>query len=240
MLGDFAAKYGINYPLLADEGSAVIRALGLYNQHLAEQALFYGREARPDQYGVPYPGIFHLDAQGIIVDKQFEQSYRVRPAPVLLLDQLPGAAPLTPASSERVVREGVVVTVGLDAATYRPYEKHVLTATVEMAPGVHVYGAPVPEGFTALEVGVVPFDGLDVGEVTLPEPHPYRVEGFDEQFMVHHGVVKAVIPFNIVPYHEEVTMSVEISYQACTDSACFPPATIGIDLPLRGIDLIRD
>jgi hypothetical protein len=66
------------------------------------------------------------------------------------------------------------------------------------------------------------------------------VEGLDEQFMVHEGPVRAVIPFNIVPYHEEATISVEISYQACTDNACFPPGSITIDLPLRGIDLIRD
>jgi peroxiredoxin len=43
VLADFTRKYGITFPLLSDEGSNVIRALGLYNEHLAEQARFYGR-----------------------------------------------------------------------------------------------------------------------------------------------------------------------------------------------------
>src|SRR5207237_7079639 len=119
VLAGFAREHGISFPLLSDEGSRVIRELGLYNEHLAEQARFYGREARPDQYGVPYPGIFRLDERGIVVDKQFEQSYRVRPAPALLLEQTPGAPPPGLALAESVERNGITITAGLDSATYR-------------------------------------------------------------------------------------------------------------------------
>ena len=43
VLAGFAREHGISFPLLSDEGSRVIRELGLYNEHLAEQARFYGR-----------------------------------------------------------------------------------------------------------------------------------------------------------------------------------------------------
>jgi peroxiredoxin len=152
VLAEFAKRFHITYPLLSDEGSHAIRALGLYNEHLLEQARFYGREPRPDQYGVPYPGVFRLDEQGTIVDKQFEQSYRVRPAPALLLEDPRLAETPRFAVSQRVEREGIALTAGLDSATFRPYEKHVLSVRIELAPGLHLYTAPVPDGYTPLSI----------------------------------------------------------------------------------------
>jgi len=240
VLGDFAEKYGITFPLLSDEGSDAIRALGLYNEHLAEQAAFYGREARPDQFGVPYPGVFRLDERGIIVAKEFEQSYRVRPAPALLVERTPGAAPAGLAIEKTVEREGVSTTVGVDTATYRPYEKHEVRVALELPAGTHVYAHPVPEGYAAFEIEVAPFDGLDVGAARLPEPHSFRIEGVDEEFRAYVGRVEAAIPFNIVPYQETATLSVEVRYQACTDRLCYPPDAMTVDITLQGIDLVRD
>jgi len=80
VLAAFADKRGITYPLLSDAGSHAIRALGLLNeQHLVEQHAFYGIQTRDEQRGVAYPGTFVLDERGIIAEKRFEQSYRVRP-----------------------------------------------------------------------------------------------------------------------------------------------------------------
>jgi hypothetical protein len=58
-----------------DQGSHTIGALGLLNDTHA----FYGIQTREDQQGVAYPGTFVLDEQGVVVDRRFEQSYRVRP-----------------------------------------------------------------------------------------------------------------------------------------------------------------
>jgi len=218
----------------------VIRALGLYNEHLAEQARFYGREARPDQFGVPYPGIFHLDEHGVVIGRQFEQSYRVRPAPALLLDQTMGGSRQRPAVANTIERNGVSITVGVDTATYRPYERHELKIVLDLPPGVHVYGSPVPEGYSALEISVAPFDGLDVGPARMPEARPLAIEGLDEKFLVYEGSIEATVPFNIVPFLESATLSAEVRYQACTDSLCYPPEAVTLDLTLRGVDLVRD
>ena len=47
MLAGFAGEYGIEYPLLADEGSKVIEQFGILNTLVL-----------PDEpvYGIPYPG----------------------------------------------------------------------------------------------------------------------------------------------------------------------------------------
>ena len=49
VLAAFAEKRGITYPLLSDEGSHTIGALGLLNeQHLVEQHAFYGIQTRDE------------------------------------------------------------------------------------------------------------------------------------------------------------------------------------------------
>ena len=78
VLAAIAEKRGITFPLLSDEGSHTIRALGLLNEHLVEQHTFYGIQTRDEQLGVSYPGTFVLDEHGVISQKHFEQSYRVR------------------------------------------------------------------------------------------------------------------------------------------------------------------
>jgi peroxiredoxin len=86
ILAAFADKHEITYPLLSDVGSVTIRSLGLINEHLAEQHAVYGVTTRDEQRGVAYPGTFVLDERGIIRDKHFEQSYRVRPTRSIILD----------------------------------------------------------------------------------------------------------------------------------------------------------
>lgn len=69
-LSEFELKYDIPYLILGDEQSEVIRALGLFNPDY---------DIGTKYYGVPYPGVFLLDANGIIVAKFAEESYRDRP-----------------------------------------------------------------------------------------------------------------------------------------------------------------
>jgi peroxiredoxin len=240
VLSGFSARYGITYPLLSDKDSQVIRALGLYNEHLVEQARFYGREARPDQFGVPYPGVFHLDDRGIIVAKQFEQSYRVRPAPPLLLELISHQKESHPAIIERAALEGVAITVWADSPSYRPYEKHEVHVDLQLADGIHVYGTPIPDGYVALDARIAPCEGLDAQPVQLPPAHPFQVAGLDESFFAYHGEVSAVIPFNIVPYRERATLSITVRCQACTETTCYPPQEKTMDLTISGVDLIRD
>ena len=240
VLADFAGKYGIAFPLLSDEGSKVIRSLGLYNEHLAEQARFYGREPRSDQYGVPYPGIFYLDEHGVVVEKAFEQSYRVRPSSELLVQQAVGRSSAESTVARTAERDGISVTAAVDAATFRPYEKHQLQVVIDLPPGIHIYSSSVPEGYAPLAISVAAFDGLDLGPIRLPAPRRLHIEGLDEELLVHEGRVEAAAPFNIVPFVESVTLSVTVSYQACTDSVCYPPDSVVLDVPLRGVDLIRE
>ena len=117
-LAAFANKRGITYPMLSDEGSNTIRALGLLNEkHLLEQHAFYGIQTRDEQYGVAYPGTLVLDKQGVLTGKRFEQSYRVRPTARLFEEYALGSTEEIPSEAAHTVGEGVSVSVWTDAST---------------------------------------------------------------------------------------------------------------------------
>ena len=69
VLKRFAAKSAITYPLLSDAGSKTIDAYGIRN-----------KEAPERWSGIPYPGTFIVDTNGIIRSKLFLEGYQDRHA----------------------------------------------------------------------------------------------------------------------------------------------------------------
>jgi peroxiredoxin len=239
VLTSFADQFGITFSLLSDEGSQTMERLGLLNRHVAEQQAYYGMQVAERHKGIPYPGILLLDEQGIVVERQFEQSYRVRPTPDLLVEDFARSAGVTPAVSAEAQTEGVRVTAWLGTDHYRPYQKLRIHVTLQMATGVHVYGQPVPEGFTPLDVEVAPIETMTVEPAELPPTHPWKMEGLDEEYHVYEGTVTATVPVHIDSLREQVSLEVRVRYQACTDSVCYPPEEVTLELPVNAEDLFR-
>ena len=177
VLRDFAAKYGITYTLFSDEGSRVIRALGLFNDRVYEHHAAYGIAKQDRVWGVPYPGVFVLDAHGDVVQKRFQQSYRERETSVGLLQQGFDIASTGHGAEVHAQAEGVQVCAYLDSDTYRFFQRLWLTVELTIAPGLHVYGQPVPAGYTPVSIDIAPVAGLVVGAPQWPAPHPLHVVG---------------------------------------------------------------
>lgn len=239
-LAAFAEKRGITFPLLSDEGSHTIRRLGLLNEHIEAQHAFYGVQVQPYYYGIPYPGVFVLDGDGVITEKRFELSYRVRLSPVVVLEEAFGGRSSRAGLTARAQGPHLAVEGRLDAPIYHIYERHRLTVELQLAAGVHAYGEPVPDGYVPLTIEVEPVAGLILGPLTLPPTRPFRVQGLPEDFHVYAGRVLAQLPLHVEQLHEQLTLVVRVGYQACTDRECFPPAEVRLELPCRGVDLVRD
>ena len=62
--------YDTTFPLLRDEDTTHVTALGILNA---------GYEPGSRAYGIPYPGIFLLDSDGTVRFKFAEEDYRMRP-----------------------------------------------------------------------------------------------------------------------------------------------------------------
>ena len=104
----------------------------------------------------------------------------------------------------------------------------------------HVFAPRVPDAYTPLSLQVEPLDGLDVGQPVLPTPQPYVVEGLEEQLRVHEGAIRTTIPLRFTKNLGATVVALQVEYQACTPTVCFPPAVLRVEVALNGLDLIRD
>lgn len=233
VLSAFAATHGIAFPLLADAGGQVIRALGLYNEQVDAQHAAYGMPVRAEHRGVPYPGAFLLDTQGHIIQKRFPQSCREWETGVALLEQgfgCPSTLHGEPVSGQA---PGVHVSARLDTPTYRAFQRLWLTVDLQIDPGLHVYGHPIPEGFIPLAIDVAPVEGLSIGTPAFPPPTPHPMEGLDDMLFTYQGSLSVAVPLTMTQEGDDRTLCVRVSYQACSDAGCFMPQKIELHLPVQ-------
>ena len=76
-LAEAADEHEATFPLLFDENVTHVNAMGILNTQYEP-----GHRA----YGIPYPGIFLLDSNGVVRFKFAEEDYRVRPDFSLVLE----------------------------------------------------------------------------------------------------------------------------------------------------------
>ena len=82
-LADFAAEHGITYTFLSDPDSEVISAFGILNTLIPA-------DDHP-WHGIPFPGAYVVDADGIIRSKFFEGRLAIRATGDQLLRAVRGA-----------------------------------------------------------------------------------------------------------------------------------------------------
>ncbi|MDP2328930.1 MAG: peroxiredoxin family protein [Dehalococcoidia bacterium] len=188
-LAEFAGEHGITYPLLSDEGSHLIRRLGILNDLV-----------RPDEdvYGIPYPGAYALSASGHVLRKYFYRHYRDRPSPLGVLREAFGAeVDLSACAGAEVVQGGRRVTAQLADRVLVPHQHTPLY--VQVTPAV------------ACEVQVTG-EGLEVG-VPLPVPAP-GVTGFTVPLLLpsleqdNVEVTVTVAPVGQSPVHLALRLAV--------------------------------
>jgi DsbC/DsbD-like thiol-disulfide interchange protein len=127
----------------------------------------------------------------------------------------------------------VAVRAFLDAKAYRIYQRLRVNVEVVVPSGWHVYGEPIPYGYVYLSVSVAPVEGLELGEPLLPAPHPFRVEGLEEQFFVYDGKVSFAVPAVFTKNVGDLTLNVEVRFQACSSDQCQRPSRVQLDLPIK-------
>jgi len=237
-LAEFARHHGITYPLLSDLGSKVIDRFGIRNHFVTEEQVPY--------HGIPFPGTYLVDEEGLVSAKFFQRNIAQRESAEAIVDSALGAILL---GEEEPQAEGGGDDIGL-TATYHggggQMKSGVLRQIVvrfDLAPGVHIYGSPVPNGMVATTIRVSGPPGLHVGEVEAPPSHPLTLPGLDDELQVFDGQVDFVVPVYVDDRiaslveeidSEEIQIHVQVDYQACSDDSCRIPQSerLTLDIPL--------
>ena len=227
VLGAFADHYRIEYPILSDLDSKVIRDFGILNT-LVEPG-------ETEFYGIPYPGSYLVGNDGKVTAKFFNQQYQVRETASMMM--LAGfGLPIDPAHlshAETSGGDGVKIRAELMTKSLHPHQRSLVYVTLDLADGLHVYGEPISDGFLPITVQATGTEGLIFGEPHFPETKPFKIEEIDEEFNAYDGSVQVVIP--VVSTIREVgsaEISLKVSFQACTDAMCYIPRSETIKLGL--------
>ena len=248
-LKEFSEAQSIPYPLLSDVDSKVIKQYGILNTEVSKDDAFL--------YGIPFPGIYVTDESGIVVAKFFHDSYKKRESPETLIDaalgriQIDDDAPQVVNSTEdgdQDIRITVAVRGGKGSVRQGIIRK--LVVRFELTEGMHIYGEPVPEGLTATQVSIDGPPGLSTLPPELPPTQPLHLAAMGVDLEVWSGTVDIVVPFyaqgelasETRPLDtDNISLSIQVRYQACNDYECLLPRTdtFTLELPMDVIDVPR-
>lgn len=238
IVANFAKRKNITFPLLGDSNSKIIRAFGVLNTSVPEDHAWYG---------VPYPGTFIVDQNGVVKSKYFEDNYRDRySAPTILLREF---------GSTAGTREMTTKTAHLEMKYYstkdvvRPNLHFTVVADFQLPPKMHVY-SPEVEGYIPINFEL----DASPNYKTLPTAYPKskilyleaideKVPVFDGKFRISQDVVMAGNPQlqSILTGSRQIKITGNLHYQACDDKICYLPQTLPLEwtLALEPLDVER-
>ncbi len=242
VLTEFAEKQKIPFPLLSDIDSKVIREYGILNDQIEPGDAYL--------YGIPYPGAFVTDEDGVVVAKFFHDTYKKRDSPELLIDAALGRvvlsddAPSTDGGDEEV---RITAAVHGGSGTIRQGIRRELVVRFELSDGLHIYGEPVPDGMVPTTIRVSGPAGLIVEDTITPPTTPLRLSSLDVELPVWSDTVDLRVPIygagelvsEVRPLdRDSLQIEVEVRYQACNDDVCLLPKTetLRLDVPLDVVD----
>lgn len=232
-LKDFRDAYDIGFTLLPDPDSKIIRQFGILNTLIDENDHPW--------FGIPYPGTYVLDGNGVITQKFFENNLAVRTGPEQLLRAVNDGTTQSPALTVEPPAE-VSTRVYLEGETLAVSVQRDLVARIEVPAGRHVYADPAPEGSVAVDLLLDPNPVLVIRDLVRPKSQPHSLAGTGETFNVHHDSVELRLPITVngaltaEGVASELVVSGTLRWQTCDDEICDIPASerFKLRLPVVG------
>ena len=231
-LKKFAASRGITFPLVSDPGSAIIRAYGILNE--TEKPGTRG-------YGIPHPGTFIVDRNGVVLSRFFEAPYQERYTVATMLPSLGEAGPGLTTTPH------VSVAARLSEAVASPGQRLSIVVDVTPSRGMHVY-APGKHDYQVVRLVLDPQPWLRTHELSYPAPEIYhftpldeRVEVYSRPFRLRRDVTLVATPDaqKQLAAAGTVTITGALEYQACDDKVCYNPSRVPVSFEVKVTPLDR-
>lgn len=237
VLADFASRRGITFPLLSDEGSAVIKQYGIFNTTVAQNT---------PTYGIPFPGTFIVDARGVVTSRFFENAYQERNTITSVLVKL--GARLDIAATKITAPHLTLTTYTTDQTASAGTH---FSVVIDAVPGsqVHVY-APGVTGYKPIALAIDRQPPLVVRDAQFPRSEDYFFKPLNEHVAVYQRPFRIVQDLEIDPSPQAapaiaersaLTINGTLTYQACDDKVCFTPQSVPLSwsIGLKPLDRER-
>ena len=236
ILKDFAQRKRIDFPLLADPNSQIIRNFGVLNS-----------EATGMTAGMALPGFVYIDNKGTIRETYFEKEYTERVTAQNLIGKL--FPELIENEGKSTVSSHLSFTAGQSDRLVVPGSKITLSVHIKLPKDVHVY-APGVKGYKVIELNVAESpdykvaDGTDYpkSQILFLDVIKERVPVFEDEFRLGRDITVSADRLSLKNLGQGKLFTVhgELKYQACDKTTCYLPTVVPIIWELAVIPLDRE
>lgn len=238
VLADFAHRRGITFPLLSDEGSRVIRAYGILNTTVPESS--------GAQYGIPFPGTFIVDRNGVVTSRFFEAAYQERNTVESIMARL---GRTSTAQATKISGSHLDVTTYVTDRIVAPGTHFSIVLDVTPASHVHVY-APGAAGYKPIALTIDAQPGVQVRNAQYPHAEDFFFKPLNEHVPVYQKRFRIVqdLAIDASPEGVQALTGVDrlflkgtLTFQACDDKVCFNPQSMPLEwtVDLKPLDRER-
>ncbi len=251
VLNEFAARKGIEFPLLSDHESNVIRAFDVANREFRKgmqvdvqtEKVYVSSLGNVPVYGLAYPAVFLIGPDNKVIWRFVSEGAELRLTGGAILERSGGAI----IDAYRSAPPSGVVKVTATAATTAASLGSRLTVGVEivMPAGFHVYSPDAGSDYRKLLWQMKPSQCWAAGETAYPEAKWRKFPFAEEKLPVYQGTVRLSRELIVQPAIRADDPSVYdlfrktcldtqsqagaigvLELQACDDRQCFPPKSI--------------
>lgn len=222
VLQHFGKRLSIKYTMLSDPQSKVIQAFGILNDNV---------EKGTPQYGIPFPGTYVINEQGIVTAKYFEADFRERYSAASILVHEFGADGV---GKTTVDTPQLTLTASASDGAVAPGRRITLIVEVDPKSKMHVY-APGVKGYIPIDWQMADSKAVVAASPSWPASHILNlpviketVPVYDEHFRVTRDIVigqeNEIAP--LIGPDRMLTVEATLKYQACDDKECYLPRSI--------------
>ena len=235
ILRDFAQRHEIEFPLLADPNSEIIRSFNVLNT-----------EAKGMTKGMAYPGFFFVDANGVIREKYFTAKYTDRLTANNVIAKL--FPELSAEVSQNISAPHLQLTLAQSDRSVIPGGRVSLIAEIVLPPDIHVY-SPGVQGYKPIRLTLQEIPGIEFQPVIYPSSKTLYLEAIQERVPVFEGKFRITQDLTVIPARTSdavrslfskkriVPITGELKYQACDKAICYPPASVPLRWELQVVPL---
>ena len=219
----FATAHHIGYPMLSDQGSAVIRKFGILNTNIPSDHKFYG---------IPFPGEYLIAPDTVVRDKHFLPDFRDRvTASEVLLYNFGTAAGN---DSAKIGTEDVKALVTLSADHAAPGHELGIAVDFTLPPGSHLYGQPLPDNYIPLTIALAP-ELVANQRFEFPKATPIKFAALGETLPAYTGKFRATgrVLVKSDLKRGDYQLDGTLHFQECNDQICKLPQTLPFVMPLK-------
>lgn len=230
ILKGFADRKGITYPLLSDAGSKVIRSFGIFNESIPNDR---------GSYGVPHPGQYIVNPQGVVQAKYFEDAYAERVTASSMLTRFFNKSPDAVGQAET---DELTMSWSISNQSARSGQHLTLILDVQLKDKMHVY-APGVEDFIPVAWTLSESNLYTGAAAEFPEPEVLELKAIGKKAPVYHQSFRIIQDItiagnktltqglgNLREQDRPLEIAGTFSYQACDDQVCFFPQKIPVSI----------